>query len=353
MTNWITNLNQDDPKNANGAIQLITSSLGYAASEIGFQELNYKTFEQANYINLKERMNMINAILDQVQAGDTVFFQFPMFAGQRFSEDFMVRLFERDKLKRVAVIVDIPPWMNAVSDDDYDTKNNGWFEWLKRFDLLIVANEKEARHLRRDGVHVPMISVVLGDHMYRGPLRQKRFLKQLHFVSGRKIQGLKYQAATRLNIYGLDASSEVKENPSVVWRGYHPSAAIMASLEGGFGIVTANNNIIESRNSVWQYYTQYNNPTKLSFYLAAGLPVITTSVTPHAQLIRDRHLGLVVDDLNEIDRVLSQLSMDDYQAMLSAVVPWQTAVRSGFFIKRALLAAIQTLNLNLKDQLIH
>lgn len=251
----------------------------------------------------------------------------------------------------MAVIRDIPSWMNDAGDRGYDPQTDWWLALLRQFDLLIVANEKEADHLRRDGVNVPMISLVICDYWYHGPQRKKQFRKELYYASGRDILELDYHAATPLNVYSAVASDAVQANGSTRWLGFHPSDAILASLSGGFGIVTANN-IKESNNEAFKYYTRFNDPTKLSFYWAAGLPVVTTSRTPHAQLIKDRHLGLVVDDLNDIDQILSDMSTADYQTMVAAVAPWQRAVTTGFFIKRALMAAIQSLNMGIKNQLV-
>ncbi|WP_057781115.1 hypothetical protein [Paucilactobacillus vaccinostercus] len=350
MTNWITSFNNEELGRPDGAIQLITRSFSKAAMALGFQELNYVTFDFVNYVNLERRLNVIDTILAPVQPGDTIFFQFPMYAAQRFSEDFMIQMMALEKVKKVAVVVDVPTWINSSSDDSYNAKEDGWLGWLRRFDLLIVANRHEAQHLHRDGVIVPMISMVLSDYLYRGPLRSKTFQKKLYYVTGRDVLDIDYRAATPINLFSAVAEPPVTENASLVWHGRQPSDAIMATLDGGFGIVTTDN-LVERRGTHWRYYTRFNNPTKLSLYLAAGLPVITMSKTPHAALIEKRHLGLVVDDLNEIDHVLAKLDQTDYQRMLAAIVPWQTAVASGFFIQRALMAAIQTLDLGLKNQL--
>lgn len=350
MTNWIISFNNNNLKQPNGAIQLVTSSLSRSAMEIGFQELNYVAYQYTDSYP-ERRQDLIKTIFDPVQPGDLVALQFPMYVEQGFTYDFIDHLLGLENVKKVAVIIDVPTWMNSIDDDGYDATDDPWLERLKKFDLLIVANKNEARHLRQDGVDVPMISIEIGDYLYQGQLRPKKFQKKLYYVTGRDVLDLNYHAATPINLFSAVAKQPATENPSLTWHGHQPSDAIMATLDGGFGIVTTDN-IVERFAKVWQYYTQFNNPTKLSFYLAAGLPVITMSRTPHAALIQDRHLGLVVDDLDQIDRVLANLKQSDYQEMLNAIVPWQQAITSGFFVQRALMAAIQTLNLGLKNQLI-
>lgn len=76
MTNWITSFNNEELGRPDGAIQLITRSFSKAAMALGFQELNYVTFDFVNYVNLERRLNVIDTILAPVQPGDTIFSNF-------------------------------------------------------------------------------------------------------------------------------------------------------------------------------------------------------------------------------------------------------------------------------------
>ena len=90
---------------------------------------------------------------------------------------------------------------------------------------------------------------------------------------------------------------------------------------------------------------------KLSLYLASGLPPIVLANSAHAKWIQERGIGLVLNELNEIDDVLAKLSAADYHTMLEHLKPWQRAVSNGYFVKRACLEAIRVLNLRCFDQL--
>ncbi|HEX6347815.1 MAG TPA: glycosyltransferase [Candidatus Dormibacteraeota bacterium] len=60
----------------------------------------------------------------------------------------------------------------------------------------------------------------------------------------------------------------------------------------GFGLAPYN------RHSRWTYYC---SPLKVSEYISSGLPVITSSVPEIANLIRERQLGIVYDELDALE----------------------------------------------------
>ncbi|RRG08439.1 MAG: beta-1,6-galactofuranosyltransferase [Lactobacillus sp.] len=346
MTNWITGYNNDLAQAA--AIPIMTKNFQQAAESIGFQVLNYTKFPGTDSYP-KRRQNLLDTLIGQIQPGDTIVVQFPMFIGGVIQMDLIDQLVAKPDVKVLAIIHDVPTWMIATSDGAYDLHDN-WLNALRKVDGIIAANTKGAAKLRADGVTAPIVSLTVGDYLYHGPLHPKCFQKKLYYVGGRNVEGLDYHAATPLNLYTGHVSPEVAANPSVNWHGRHPSDVILSSLDGGFGIVVSDN-IKEEQQQNFRYYTQFNSPTKLSFYLAAGLPIVTMSRTPHAQWVKDRGIGLVVDDLNEIDHRLQQITESQYNAMLTAIQPWQTAISNGFFVKRALLAALGAVNLGITHKL--
>jgi hypothetical protein len=346
MTNWITGYNTNSPQAA--AIPVMTKNFQYGAEELGFQVLNYVDYEYMDFYP-ERRHNILDTFLAPVQPGDTVVMQFPMFISGAFQEDLINRLSAMPEVKIVTLTHDIPTWMYADENGTYN-KNDNWMKMLKKVDGIIAANKKGAVKLREDGIKSPIVPLTVGDYIYDGPLLTKKFRKKLYYVGGREVSKVDYQGVTPFNLYTGKVGPDLEKNSSVIWHGRKPSGEILASLDGGFGIVTSEN-IKENNGLNFKYYVQYNNPSKLSFYLAAGLPVITTSKTAHTQWVEDRGIGLIVDDLNDIDGILQNMTQEDYDKMIAAIKPWQTAVTTGFFVKRALIAMLGAVNLGLKDAL--
>lgn len=349
MTQWITRLNASAYNQQYDAIQIVSKNVAESAKKLGFQELNLIGYDNINN-NQSRRHNIQEAVLGVVQPGDLVVVQFPMWTHLNFQAEFFDYIKRIESVRMVALIHDIPTWM-FTKDDDYDRENDFWLNQLKKFDLIMVGNDKMGHKLQDDGVSVPMVAMRIWDYLYQGPHRDKTFQKKLYYVSGRDIVDLDYQASTPLYFYNKSVSDDVRSNGSVVWLGRQPSDDIVSQIDGGFGIVVSEN-IKEKSNMNFVFYNQYNNPTKLSLYLAAGIPIIVSSKTAHAQMVIDQGIGLVIDDLNEIDNRLSRITAEDYQQMLQNIKPWQEAVSGGYFVTRSLMAMTRYLDLGLQEDLV-
>lgn len=350
MTNWITRLNASEYNQKYDAIQIVNQNVTQSAKELGFQELNITGYPNISN-NITRRQHIREAVLGVIQPEDLVVVQFPMWTHLNFQAEFFDAIKNIESVKMVALIHDIPTWM-FTEGNDYNRDNDFWLNQLKKFDLIMVANDKMAQKLYEDGVDVAMIPMQIWDYCYRGPKQEKLFRKKLYYVSGRDIMDIDYTASTPLYFYNKNVENAVLAYGSVTWAGRKPSDEIVAEIDGGFGIVVSDN-IKEKSNMNFAFYNQFNNPTKLSLYLAAGIPLIVASKTPHSKLVAEHGIGLVVDDLNDIDQILAKITAAEYQQMLERVKPWQEAVCKGYFVKRALMAMIRYIDLGIEDDLVN
>ena len=61
---------------------------------------------------------------------------------------------------------------------------------------------------------------------------------------------------------------------------------------------------MEKQMLVMKNYTKYNNPHKLSCYMAAGLPVIVWEKAAISKFVKDNNIGYTIkkiDDINTLD----------------------------------------------------
>lgn len=350
MTNWITRFNgRLESENQQTTVQ-ISANVAKAAQELGFQELNYVPFD-----NLGEqpdrRRSLIETILRPVQPRDLVVVQFPLWEQLDFQAEFIDYLKRIKQIKVIALVHEVPTWLYADDGDRSVIKNDFWFTQLRKFDLLVVANEKQARRLVKDEIDIPMVSLQLWDYPYAGPLQEKQFRKQLHYISDQAVTALDYRGSTPIMFYNTEVDEKVANNPSVKHIVGLARDNLIAELADGFGLVNTVN-ITEATNPNVVRNSQYNDPIELSMYLAAGMPVVVPDSSAHAQLVKQHHLGLVIHDLNEIDEALSHMTIADYQEMVAAIEPWQKAVSTRYFVKRALMAGMRKVNLGFDNFLI-
>lgn len=349
MTNWITRLNPKDVQQKDD-VYVNSENVIKSAKQLGFEEINYAGYSGMEN-NPQKRRHLIHAILKVVQPGDLVVLQFPMWTHLNFQSEFIDYLRAFKSVKIVGLLHAIPTWMSPQERNGVDLGNDFWLKQLNKFDFLVTPNDKAGYQLKEDGINVPMISMTLQDYFYSGVRREKIFKKKLYYVSDYGIEKSNYTASTLLYLYSSYVASSVLESGSIERVEYKLKDEIVSSVDGGFGVLVTMN--FKEKTSInLSYYNQFNTPTQLSLYLAAGLPVITQSNTPHAQMIRELGLGLVIDDLNTIDQVLATITSQDYKEMLKHVKPFQTAVSEGFFIKRALMAILRTIELGFKGDLL-
>ena len=107
-------------------------------------------------------------------------------------------------------------------------------------------------------------------------------------------------------------------------------------MVNGFGLVWDGNSADTCSGNTGDYL-RYNNPHKLSMYLASGLPVIIWSQAAEAPLVLEKGVGIAVSSLREIPEVLSGVDAVRYGKMRERVLALSGELRSGYYTKRAII----------------
>ena len=81
---------------------------------------------------------------------------------------------------------------------------------------------------------------------------------------------------------------------------------------------------------------KYNNPHKLSLYIAAGLPVVVWRQAAIADFVETNNIGITIESLTDISKRIQTLSVSEYNEMAMAVKKLQKQVVSGSFTRRCL-----------------
>ena len=119
-------------------------------------------------------------------------------------------------------------------------------------------------------------------------------------------------------------------------------------MEGSFGLIWDGDSL-ETCSGDYGKYLEYNNPHKLSLYIAAGIPVITWKGAAIADFIKKYNIGFTVNSIYEISEIIGKMTLSEYEEYKNNLKGLQEKVCSGFFTKMALEKIIKMINQNEKS----
>lgn len=206
---------------------------------------------------------------------------------------------------------------------------------FNQFDGLIVHNQAMADWLSKAGVVTPMTNLQFFDYRnpqpmiqhndddqqicFAGNLSKSKFLNELDWNQ------------LKLHVYG---SGLQINNPSLIAEGSKTPEELPKFLYYKFGLVWDGNSAITCTGEFGDYL-RYNAPHKASLYLSSGLPLVVWSQSALAPIVDQLNLGLTIDNLNDLELRLQNLSDDDYQAMVQKVRTVGNNIRHGQMIADA------------------
>lgn len=107
-----------------------------------------------------------------------------------------------------------------------------------------------------------------------------------------------------------------------------------------FGLVWDGTGVDQCEGS-YGHYMRFNNPHKLSLYVAMGLPVIVWHEAAIAQFVQRCGIGVTVRDLRELEDIPRRVGDREYRAMVRNIAPLSRSVRRGDFLHDALVRLLR------------
>ena len=212
--------------------------------------------------------------------------------------------------------------------------------------VLIVHNAQMAAALRARGIDTPMVELGVFDYLLDAPYpaRDRRLAPSVAFAGN--LQKSRFLHADGfqdlpldVHLYGNGFSPAELSGERIHYHGAFPSDRIPYELDGSFGLIWDGDSLGSCTGAFGQYL-KYNDPHKLSLYIASGLPVITWRQAAIAKFIEERGIGFAVEALTEIPEKIASLTETDYDAYRTHLRALQQDVCQGAFMRRALARAI-------------
>lgn len=104
-------------------------------------------------------------------------------------------------------------------------------------------------------------------------------------------------------------------------------------MEGDYGLVWDGAELNCCAGTVGEYL-KYNNPHKVSLYIASEMPIIIWEKAALAKFVKDNNIGITVSSLYELPEVLSKVTKQEYQMYKYNLSRLSADVKNGNILQR-------------------
>lgn len=300
--------------------------------EEGFIAIQFKHYKKGSALIKLQRIVNAFTIGFSIKKNSLVVFHFPFLAT---AYQLVLKILKWRSIKTVALIIDI----DGLRDKDTDLFKSE-INSLSKFNFIIAHNKAMQFKLLEFIPSAKIFTIGLFDYPIKATINQHPFSTTICFAGNiskalfvyqlYKIEGLQF------NIYGAGYDKNLNNNNSFNYQGVVQPADLPHTIQASFGLVWDGDSIENC-----DAYLSYNNPHKLSLYLAAELPVIVWKHSAVADFIETNHLGFTVNSLHEIHAKISSITLDEYAIMKQQVAFIGNQFSNGFYLRKVLSAIVE------------
>lgn len=295
------------------------------------------------------------ALFAGVKKGDIVFIQWIILASNVYREFF----FKQAKIsgaKVVVIIHDLGYWI--TSDEQASERavlnRHPDIAYILEADAIITHSDAMSKKLVHDfqllnAEKIPyMVPLeVFGFRTFKGSRNSRVLQKTIDYVGNlHKSSFIKGMTDDfEINVYGPNPEQHGLtdiELENIHFKGSFDHEALPTMLEGSFGLVWASDTYPEKVGND-ATYQRYNAPHKASLYLASDLPIIVSKDSALANFVERNQIGLVIDDLSQLNSCYDDLTEEKYGELLENTQRIGKLVRENFPIKRAIFKVLEKL----------
>lgn len=301
----------------------------------------YIDIDYNNNNKIKKIMAFINIVFMKIENGSEVIIQYPL---NKLVLNIILKKVKLKKCNTTCIIHDIDTLRRLSDTNDIEIKNE--IKVLNKFNNVISHNKYMSNWLTEKGLTTRIYNLNLFDYLSESNSNteikvEKYSIAYATGVLGSEKSKFLYELIDKTNcnynilLYGGIEEllkEKIKNRNYINYKGSLPGDLIAKTISGSFGLVWDSTRVDDCTGDFGEY-TKYNNPHKLSMYIAADMPVIVWSKSAIADFVKENNIGLCIDNICNIDEVLFKLSYDEYLNIKSNVKLFSKKVRNGENIK--------------------
>lgn len=249
----------------------------------------------------------------------------------------------------VALIHDLSALRNVKNGQSIvDNMVRNEIVFLSEFDCIIAHNAKMKRYLVDRGLdEKKIIELELFDYLVpENETQIASFSRKITVAGNLQMQKARYlhllqnlpEKAYEIDLLGTNWKGPDNLN-GVHYKGSFKPDEITSHISEGFGLVWDGDSL-DGCTGEYGSYLRYNNPHKLSSYLASGIPVITWEEAAVSSFVVCNGIGAAVSSLRELNGFFDQLTEEAYFNMVQNVQRIREKVISGGFLRAAIDKAV-------------
>ena len=214
-------------------------------------------------------------------------------------------------------------------------------ESINELDYVIVHNEEMEKYLKVFNIKPQIFVLELFD--YRSELNKEKSnnderktmdISYAGNLSKEKCPFI-YQVDSEkinyiFNLYGKGIEKDIDNKK--IYKGAFSPDILPQKISSRFGLIWDGDFDEKDENVGFKNYTKYNNPHKLSCYLASDTPVIVWRKSAIAKLVQKYNIGYLIKDIYE----LNSINLEDYKEKKRNAEELGKKVREGYFIKKVM-----------------
>lgn len=286
----------------------------------------------------------------RLRKDDYVVYQHPMFAHKLTA--IMVEYIQKIKKCHFIVLIhDLESLRGGIANIiQYNEQRSKFSDYvmLDKFEFIICHNEKMKAYLIDSGIRESKLYTLgVFDYLCEDNKICRKIGEYPYVVIAGNLakekSGYIYsidESSVKYNLYGINCEKDsLKSN--MVYKGVFKPDELPNKLDGQFGLVWDGISSFSCVGNTGEYL-KYNNPHKVSLYLASNLPVIIWREAALADFVVDHKLGFAVDSLEELEECLSELDEIAYKEMCANVEKIGEKIRRGYFFETVIEKIIIT-----------
>lgn len=313
-----------------------------------FVELVKIRKENRKYKKYASLLKSFISSVSKLKKGDVLIFQFPFATGTKFK----MILLRYCKIKEVKVIF----LMNDLESLRYNVDTLKIIKkekYINLADVIICHNRSMKEYLISCGISgEKLIELEIFDYLADiSKFEEKKNSGIEVSIAGNlaKIKsGYIYKLIEKiekisLNLYGPNFSPENEVRKNIKYKGSVNPNRLPVEIKGDYGLIWDGDEITTC-SGITGNYLRYNNPHKTSLFLVSGIPIIVWENSAMKEFVEKNGVGLVIDNLNELENIILKVSEEQYSTMKRNVENISLQLRKGYYTTNAINKALDKID---------